>query len=734
MIARRTRQMISSLWAWAAKLKGRRNKRQRLWLRLLGYYLALGLVPVLLVDLVVLNTVGDAIEEAILDSHREMAHRTAEEIGHIFSPIVSSLDPIARPQDWRHVPKETTRGAREAEDTPVALPPADSLYVARIKAFKGRAREVEALYLADTQSQIQAANTSVALPASYNWEAMWKKLAADSLYVDLIEEFKEMPKLFVALPVEREGQPLQQALIARLDFHRVWRKINIARIGRTGYVTLLHAEDGRSLARPMRHSFYTWNHHPHIEAMRGPVGSLLWRDAGGTEWITGFARVRDWNWIVAIEQHGDEAYAPYTVVLYSLYAIIALSALGALLLGGVTRNSVVAPLVALTHAVRRRRDGYPLIGIPAEQRNEIGELAAAFAEMDQALTARQRDLENTLDLQHHLLADNPLAIALLNAEYDIAQSNKAWVNLQLPPTAALAATPAGAQLRAWLAAHPTVQEADNIFIEDAEGRAHYWNLHKAELSHGHRGKILLVIEDQTQQHLLELHYMQAEKLSALGEVAAGVAHEIKNPLAIVQNTCDLLPRLGPEEEKERDEILHMMREAIRRIDERVGSLLDFARPAQHVVEQIDAAEVLEQLLDLETKQAEHLGISIERQFESVPAVFINRDMLKDIYLNIIRNAFQAMPQGGRLQVSVRPAQQGVAIKICDTGTGIAPEQIPRIFEPFFSTKAPGEGTGLGLAIAQRQLQEIGGHIEVTSRVGKGTCFALLLPSNNKEEA
>ena len=544
-----------------------------------------------------------------------------------------------------------------------------------------------------------------------------------------------MPKLFVALPVKRDNQPPQQALIARLDFHRVWSKINLIRIGRTGYVTLLHAEDGHYLARPMRQAFYTWRHHPHIAAMRGPAGILSWRDVGDTKWVTGFAPVRDWDWIVAIEQREDEAYAPYAVVLYSLYAIIALFALGALILGGLTRNSIVAPLVLLMHAVRRRRDGYPLIGTPVKRRDEIGELADAFVEMDQALAERQRDLESSLDLQRHLIEDNPLAIAVLDADYRIVQSNKAWASLLLPEQSAeLSATHAGTQIRAWLKAHPNLQVVDNLAIEDAEGVMRYWNLRKAELSHGHRGKVLLVIEDQTQQHLLELHYMQAEKLSALGEVAAGVAHEIKNPLAIVQNTCDLLPRLGPKEEEERDATLRMMREAIRRIDDRVGSLLDFARPAQHLVEQLDAAEVLEQLLDLETKHAEHLGISIERQFEPLPAVLINRDMLKDIYLNIIRNAFQAMPQGGRLQVSARPEQEGVAIEICDTGTGIDPTQLSRIFEPFFSTKAPGEGTGLGLAIAQRQLREIGGHIEVTSRIGKGTCFALLLPYNREEKA
>ena len=703
--------MIASLKTWAVRLKGWRGKRQRLWLRLLGYYLALGLLPVLLVDLVVLNTARDAIEEAVLDSRREMAHRTAEEIARIFSGIASDLELLARtvgtePQDVRALLKQAVLGSSE----------------------------VEVLYLVDAPNQIQATSASVALPASYDWAATWAKVAADGLYVALIKEFKETPKLFVALPVERDDQPPQQALIARLDFHRVWQKINLVRIGRTGYATLLHADDGHYLERPMRQFFYTWVHHPHIEAMRGPAGTLLWRDVGGTEWVTGFAPVRDWDWIVAIEQHQDEAYAPYNVLLYSIYVIIAFFALGVLILGGLTRNSIVAPLVLLTHAVRRRRDGYPLIGTPVKRRDEIGELADAFVEMDQTLAERQRDLESTLDLQRHLIEDNPLAIAVLDADYRIMQSNKAWISLLLPEQAAeLSATHAGAQIRAWLKAHPHLQVVDDLAIEDAEGVMHYWNLHKAELRQGHRGKVLLVVEDRTQQHLLELHYMQAEKLSALGEVAAGVAHEIKNPLAIVQNTCDLLPRLGPEEEKERDETLRMMREAIRRIDDRVGSLLDFARPAQHLVEQLDAVEVLEQLLDLETKHAEHIGISIERHLEPVPTVPINRDMLKDIYLNIIRNAFQAMPQGGRLQVSVRPEQEGVAIKICDTGIGIDSTQLSRIFEPFFSTKAPGEGTGLGLAIAQRQLREIGGHIEVTSRVGKGTCFALLLPYNKKEK-
>ena len=147
---------------------------------------------------------------------------------------------------------------------------------------------METLYLVDAPKQIQAASASIALPASYDWKATWEQASAGSLYVALIKEFKETPKLFVALPVERDDQLPQQALIARLDFHRVWSKINLVRIGRTGYAVLLHADDGHYLARAMHQSFYTWQNHSYIEAMRGPAGAFLWRDEGGTEWVTGF--------------------------------------------------------------------------------------------------------------------------------------------------------------------------------------------------------------------------------------------------------------------------------------------------------------------------------------------------------------------------------------------------------------------------------------------------------------
>ena len=242
----------------------------------------------------------------------------------------------------------------------------------------------------------------------------------------------------------------------------------------------------------------------------------------------------------------------------------------------------------------------------------------------------------------------------------------------------------------------------------------------------------MVIEDQTQQRVLELYYVRAEKLAALGTMAAGMAHEIKNPLAIAQSTCDLLPHLHPDEVEERTTTLQAMRDAIHRIDQHITNLLDFARPPEDPKAPVDVVRVLEQLLDLENRHADHLGIAIQRQLQPMPLVFINEDMLKDIYLNIIRNAFQAMPAGGQLYVNTRCIPEGVVVQICDTGVGIPPERIRQIFDPFYSTKPSGQGTGLGLSIVQRQLREIGGHIDVSSRTGEGTCFTLLLPFSDKE--
>ncbi len=254
-----------------------------------------------------------------------------------------------------------------------------------------------------------------------------------------------------------------------------------------------------------------------------------------------------------------------------------------------------------------------------------------------------------------------------------------------------------------------------------------------ELDTTYPGKFLLIVEDKTKQKLLEMRYIQTEKLSTLGEMATGVAHEIKNPLAIIQNAFDLLVRLKPDEKEERERMFEALKGAIRRINEQIGRLLDFSRPAQQMEELVDVVTVLRQLLDLERSHAEHRGILIVEDLQEPLLVHINRDLLKDIFLNLIGNAFGAMPEGGTLHIEAESHTDQVVVRVRDTGVGIPQEHINDIFKPFYSTKSPGQGTGLGLSIVHRLLWDVGGHIEVESQVGKGTCFSVYLPVIDGEE-
>jgi signal transduction histidine kinase len=228
---------------------------------------------------------------------------------------------------------------------------------------------------------------------------------------------------------------------------------------------------------------------------------------------------------------------------------------------------------------------------------------------------------------------------------------------------------------------------------------------------------------------VNLKLLQAERLAAVGQLAAGAAHEINNPLAIVYARTQLLEL--KESEPAKKKVFRQMLEQIERITHILTNLMDFARPASLRVEEVAPAQILEKTLALVRSGLDKLGIEVELDVAAgLPAIKADARQLEQVFLNLLINAEHAMEAtGGKLSLSAAydPGRDAVVIGVADTGVGIAPENLERIFDPFFTTKEEGKGTGLGLSTAYGIVTKHMGEIKVSSALGQGARITVVLP-------
>jgi two-component system NtrC family sensor kinase len=230
------------------------------------------------------------------------------------------------------------------------------------------------------------------------------------------------------------------------------------------------------------------------------------------------------------------------------------------------------------------------------------------------------------------------------------------------------------------------------------------------------------------------HLAMTEKLAAIGELTAGVAHEINNPVAVIQGNLDVMKEiLGPAAEPVREEI-RLIHEQTHRIWLIVTKLLQFARPGEFAgyTEGVDPNTLIADCLVLTRHNLERRNIDVQVDATATCRVEVNASELQQVLINLIVNAIQAMPDGGSLRLRIRDWEEdgrtvGAAMEVCDTGQGIAAEDLSRIFDPFFTTKK-GSGTGLGLSISYTIVERYGGRISVASQPGQGACFTVHLRS------
>jgi signal transduction histidine kinase len=231
--------------------------------------------------------------------------------------------------------------------------------------------------------------------------------------------------------------------------------------------------------------------------------------------------------------------------------------------------------------------------------------------------------------------------------------------------------------------------------------------------------------------LLRQQLLQAQRLSSVGELASSVAHEFNNILTAIINFAKIGSR-GQTAAQQAQAFEKILRGG-QRAAAIVNSMLGFARNNSATREPTDVAHLVEEVLLLTEKDLSKHRVQVEKKFHGRPVAVVVPGQIEQILVNLVLNARQAMPNGGRLRVEVgeNPAGDTVEIRIADTGSGIAPEHLRQIFEPFFTTKAPDEygrgGTGLGLSVCRQIIEQHHGRIRVESVVGKGSAFTVKLP-------
>jgi PAS domain S-box-containing protein len=237
---------------------------------------------------------------------------------------------------------------------------------------------------------------------------------------------------------------------------------------------------------------------------------------------------------------------------------------------------------------------------------------------------------------------------------------------------------------------------------------------------------IIVFDDITEKIALQQQLLTSEKLASLGLLSAGIAHEINTPLTGISSYVQMLHKSFPKDDPNL-RLLQKIESQTERVAKIIKTLLNFSRQPDFSFYRVDLAKIIQEILALIEYKLKKMNIQVELNFDKIKPIWANGERIQQVFVNIIINALDAMPNGGKLKIDLLQNQSEAIIKIKDTGVGIKKEHLPHIFDPFFTTKGLGKGTGLGLSISYAIIKEHEGQILVDSEVGKGTTFTIKIP-------
>lgn len=366
--------------------------------------------------------------------------------------------------------------------------------------------------------------------------------------------------------------------------------------------------------------------------------------------------------------------------------------------------------------------------------SERGELSSTIKQMTdtlrlsrQELAEANRNLAYLKEFSENIIESAPVGIVTVDSMLRVKYWNKAMEILS-----GLKKKDASDQyivkLLPWLTTEVITQkEQDELAIRTPLFQSFKINISPFK---DPSGGFVVIIEDITGKKKMEEQLLQASKLASLGKLTAGISHEIGNPLASISSLVQEIRSLGLEslDDKEfTDTSLKTINSHVERIANIVRSLGDFARISTKEKTVSHIQEILDRTINLVKYDKRFKNVRLIAEIDAVPPLRVNPDQIQQVFLNLMLNALDAMPDGGILTISTRRKGGAIEIVFRDTGTGIDEKIRDRIFDPFFTTKPFGKGTGLGLSICYGIIREHNGTISVKSKKGQGTAFTIILP-------
>jgi signal transduction histidine kinase len=486
------------------------------------------------------------------------------------------------------------------------------------------------------------------------------------------------------------------------------------------------------------------------------VASTLYTDDTGALYKSGYTPVRDakGNIIAAV---GVEAGADFLAAMGRLkrdviYLVLAAMALTVLISLAVSR-SIVSPLQAMVSAFGRVRRAGAYPEVPVTTRDELGYLAQSFNEMIGRLKEKDTELQRLYELEREraeriqglsdlVLEGVPNGVVAVDLAARVLLCNRAAARILslgpeplpetgIPPGAAEVLGDDSPVTRLLMSSLTEKKEylREDMHWRTADGHDRVLGISSFPLADRDDNPFgaIAIFSDLTELTLLQDQIKIQERLAALGELSAGIAHEIRNPLAAIRGFVELLGRKVPDPPGKRT-VANILKE-IAGLDQIVSDFLAFARESALQPVETDPGELVREAVALALPRDERDALEVRVEVTSgLPPVFLDPGAVKQVLINIIQNAAIAMgPDGGTLTIRVDAANGGTAFRIADTGPGIPADIRDRIFNPFFTTRA--DGTGLGLAIANKLVEGHGGRIQVENGDGGGATFTLWFPHN-----